>query len=169
MPLPTSGEIRMSQINTELGRASNTMIALDAAENNGYAIINQCSPSRPSGNNPASMSEWRGYNHGASCGSLPTIYLTISLALPQFIYKWESANACGGSTLVNVPGDVYINWTSTRYTSGGLTLEEDVQSVIPSGQSVSGIIDLPPDTTGATATVRSYYIIGADANLVMCS
>lgn len=168
MPLPTSGEIRMSQINTELGRASNTMISLDSAENNGYAIINQCSPSRPSGNNPASMSEWRGYNHGASCGGLPTVYLIAGLTLPQWIWQWSSRSACGGSAL-NAPGDIYINWTITRYTSGGLTLEEDGQSIIPSGQSTAPIIDLPNDTTGSNMAVRSYYILGADANLVMCT
>jgi hypothetical protein len=72
MALPSSGSISMSQINTELGRSSTAAIALDTAENGGYATINVCSASRPSATNPATMSEWRGYNHTASCG--PTTY-----------------------------------------------------------------------------------------------
>jgi len=66
MTLPTSGTIRMSQINTELGRSSTSQISLDTAENGGYARINQNSRSRPSATNPAYMSEWYGYNHRAS-------------------------------------------------------------------------------------------------------
>jgi hypothetical protein len=72
MALPASGIIRMSQINTELGRSSTAAISLDTAENGGYATINVCSPSRPSSTNPATMSEWYSYNHTASCG--PTTY-----------------------------------------------------------------------------------------------
>lgn len=63
MALPTSGTIRMSQINTELGRSASSQISLDTAENGGYARINQASRSRPSATNPAYMSEWYGYDH----------------------------------------------------------------------------------------------------------
>lgn len=64
--MPTSGTIRMSQINIELGRSSATQISLDIAENGGYAIINTASSSRPNGTNPARMSEWYSYNHNAA-------------------------------------------------------------------------------------------------------
>ena len=70
--MPASGTIRMSQINSELGRSSTAQISLDTAENGGYATINTASTSRPSSTNPASMSEWYGYNHNASSSS--TIY-----------------------------------------------------------------------------------------------
>lgn len=68
MPLPSSGQISMSQINTELGRSSTAQISLDAAENGAYGGINVNSASRPNSSNPAAMSEWYGYNHNASGG-----------------------------------------------------------------------------------------------------
>jgi hypothetical protein len=66
MTLVSSGTIRMSDINTELGRSSTATISLDSAENGSYATINTNSTSRPSSTNPASMSEWYGYNHNAA-------------------------------------------------------------------------------------------------------
>ncbi len=73
MALQSSGAISMSQINTELQRSASAQISLDTAENGGYVAINQCSPSRPSSSNPATMSEWYGYNHTAACCNAPTI------------------------------------------------------------------------------------------------
>ena len=67
MPLPSSGSISMSQINTELQRSGSAQISLDTAENGGYGAINTCGSPRPSASNPASMSEWYGYNHTATC------------------------------------------------------------------------------------------------------
>jgi hypothetical protein len=69
MALTSSGEIKMSQINTELGRSSTAAISLDTAENGGYAAINTASSSYPSSANPARMSEWYSYDHNASSGS----------------------------------------------------------------------------------------------------
>ena len=73
MALPSSGAIRMSQLNSELGRSSTAPISLDAAENGSYVAINTCSPSRPSSSNPAALSEWRGYNHSFACCNAPSI------------------------------------------------------------------------------------------------
>jgi len=69
MALTSSGEIKMSQIYTELGRSSTATISLDTAENGGYATINTGSSSYPSSGNPAAMSEWYSYDHSASTGS----------------------------------------------------------------------------------------------------
>jgi len=69
MALQSSGTIKMSEINTELGRSSTATISLDTAENGGYATINTSSASYPSASNPASMSEWYGYDHSASSSS----------------------------------------------------------------------------------------------------
>ncbi len=76
MALQGSGEIRMSQINTELGRGSTSAISLNSAEDGGYAAINSCSPSRPSSSDPARMSEWYGYNHSFACCNAPSISIT---------------------------------------------------------------------------------------------
>ena len=69
MALQSSGTIKMSEINTELGRSSTATISLDDAENGTYATINTASASYPSATNPASMSEWYGYDHSASGSS----------------------------------------------------------------------------------------------------
>lgn len=66
MALQSSGEIKMSQINTELGRTSTANISLDSAESGGYGAINTASPSYPSDARPAAMSEWYSYDHSAS-------------------------------------------------------------------------------------------------------
>jgi hypothetical protein len=71
----------MSQINTELGRASNSQISLDTAENGGYGAINTNSSSRPSSNNPAAISEWWGYNHNA--------------CVPYGTYAYDFCQGCG--------------------------------------------------------------------------
>ena len=75
MALPSSGQISMSQIRTELGIPSQSPFSLDTAENGGYVAINTNSTSRPNSANPAAMSEWYSYNHsavGATCAA-PTI------------------------------------------------------------------------------------------------
>ena len=68
-----SGSVAATGINMELGRSSNSNLSIDAAENGGYGAINTCSPSYPSGSNPASFSEWRNYNHGFACCNAPSI------------------------------------------------------------------------------------------------
>ena len=87
MTLQSSGTIRMSQINTELGRSSTATISLDTAENGGYGAINTNSTSRPSSNNPAAISEWYSYNHNAS---------------PSLTYTYDSlayySDPCSGAT-----------------------------------------------------------------------
>lgn len=65
MALPSSGQISLNDINLELGRTSGTQISLDDAENGTYATINPYSCKRPSSTNPASVSEWHGYDHNA--------------------------------------------------------------------------------------------------------
>lgn len=98
MALPSTGSISMSQINTELGRAAGTNISLNTAEDGGYAAINQKSVAKPSSANPASMSEWRGYNHG--CGQVGISGLT-------------SGQICNGNTilLVATGGMTSYTWT----------------------------------------------------------
>lgn len=68
MALQASGTIKMSEINTELGRTSTATISLDDAESGVYATINTASASYPSNAQPASMSEWYSYDHSAAAG-----------------------------------------------------------------------------------------------------
>ena len=100
MPLQSSGAISMSQINTELGRSSTSGISLDAAENGSYGAINQNSTSRPSSGNPASLSEWYGYNHNASPPVVCDPYGTLidSYCSGCTYYEVFANGACGTYT-----------------------------------------------------------------------
>ncbi len=69
MALQSSGTIKMSEINTELGRSSNATISLDSAESGTYATINTASASYPNNARPAKISEWYSYDHSASAAS----------------------------------------------------------------------------------------------------
>ena len=117
MTMPASGTIRMSQINSELGRSSTAQISLDTAENGGYATINTASASRPSGTNPASMSEWYGYNHNAAPPSTPPTFTWnyIRFGVSRLIIQKNgvtvlSALDSGTGTLTVAAGDVlFIN------------------------------------------------------------
>ena len=107
MTMPSSGTIRMSQINTELGRSSTATISLDTAENGGYVAINTLSSSRPSASNPAAMSEWYSYNHNAG----PASY--------SFAFSSNGTNnvvvACGSYFGLSL-------YSSSSYLYTGLTL-----------------------------------------------
>lgn len=75
MALQSSGAIKMSEINTELGRSSSATVSLDSAESGTYATINTASPSFPSDARPASMSEWYSYDHSYSAYSNDYYYI----------------------------------------------------------------------------------------------
>jgi len=127
MTMPASGAISMSQINTELGRASTTSISLDTAENGGYGAINQASGSKPSASNPAALSEWYSYNHNAS--SQINVSYDITFApyggLANITENGvriirTSSNAAG--TFSSVTGDVIV--ASITSPAGGVRYAE---------------------------------------------
>lgn len=109
MALPSSGTIKMSQINTELGRSSNAQISLDSAENGSYATINTNSASRPSAGNPARLSEWLGYNHTASGGGGSYDYYYAE----EYVCNGSFACSYNGTVLVRVAAGFSPN--SSRY------------------------------------------------------
>ena len=92
MALPSSGALSMNDIRIELGIPSQAPFSLDTAENGGYVAINQCSPSRPSASNPATISEWYGYNHSAACYNIGS----------NFVFSSTTCCAGGGSTTYTV-------------------------------------------------------------------
>jgi hypothetical protein len=120
MPLPSTGSISMSQINLELFRPGSSTISLDAAENGSYGAINTCSASRPSSSNPASMSEWRGYNHEATCCPAAGTYYTQYCSGYDLYYTYHDGSCGYYSSLyqANSPTCGYSTPTcTTRYTA----------------------------------------------------
>ena len=129
MALSATGPLSLGDINAELGRTRTASISLDAAENGSYAAINQNSPSRPSSSNPASVSEWRGYNHTAAAPSLTitsyssgNLYFTISgtgYSPTAITVKTSTTSATGpwsNSTAgTNSPRSVSIPTVTTWY------------------------------------------------------
>lgn len=71
MPISSSstGQVSLNDIRTELGFPNNTNFNLNSAEDGGYVVLNRCSPQKPSSSNPASFSEWHGYDHNAACNA----------------------------------------------------------------------------------------------------
>jgi hypothetical protein len=168
MALPSSGEIKMSQINTELGRASNSSIALNSAEDGGYAAINQCSPNHPNPNNPSTMSEWYGYNHSASCTGLPTIYLDLYVYINQSgvsYFQARASQSCGGSLIngADNPGDIYVYFQFTAinqtFTGGCIILE---------GQNTANFNFPLAYGTPTSWNITSIYIVNGAAQLINC-
>lgn len=97
MALPRGGEISMSQINVELGRSATALIGLDDAENGAYGAINTNSAARPDAANPASMSEWYGYNHTAGPAFSCTFNAGTSVSVGLFSVR-------GIVSIVGIPG-----------------------------------------------------------------
>lgn len=105
MALQSSGTIKMSEINVELGRTSTANISLDDAESGVYATINTASPSYPSNTQPASISEWYSYDHSAAAGYEGLISTASEAA---------SNEACLG---LSATGTVYKDGSSSKPVS----------------------------------------------------
>lgn len=147
MALQSSGTIKMSEINTELGRTSTTANTSLAAQSNGtYATINTANASsdRPNGSSPHSMSEFYSYNHSASSLSSITIKYNSE----------DSSEACSaeltltyyhdGSGETPTEGDtLYSNSSGTTTASSGYYVF---------GDSNAGTFVDDGDVTGETFT-----------------
>ena len=106
MALQSSGTIKMSEINTELGRTSTATISLDSAESGTYATINTASASYPNDARPASISEWYSYDHSAASGYSGNISNRSESSTNE---------ACEG---LDVETAVYKNGTSSTPAAG---------------------------------------------------
>lgn len=165
MALPASGTIRFSQINTELGRSSTAQISLNTAEDGGYAAINTNSASRPSSSNPATMSEWYGYNHSAtparsisfsnlySLGYTGSVSGTVTITGGSYTFQAAAALYYGGGTVscnINVNGNTRsasrggssgTNY-STTFTLGPGTYSYSLSASVSSGSGGSAYINV---------------------------
>ena len=121
MALQSSGTIKMSEINHELGRTSTATISLDSAESGTYGAINTNSGSYPSDARPASMSEWYSYDHSASAS---LYYWDLSNDI-----KWDSA---GTKPIPTSSSNLTISlWIRPQWTATDLNLI--VFDLTPSG------------------------------------
>lgn len=65
MALQSSGQIKFSEVNTELGRTSTTALSIKDAATGAYDAINTNSASYPDSLKPHAISEWYSYDHNA--------------------------------------------------------------------------------------------------------
>ena len=121
MALQSSGTIKMSEINHELGRSGTANISLDSAESGTYGAINTNSASYPSDARPASMSEWYSYNHSATAS---LSYWDLSNDI-----KWDSATT---KPVPTSSSDMTMSlWIRPQWTATDLNLI--VFDLTPSG------------------------------------
>jgi hypothetical protein len=120
MALTSSGQIKVSEINTELGRTSTSSNTSVKNLNTGaHVTINSNSTSKPNSSAPHQMSEFYSYNHSASGATLTQIV---------FYYSSEEGEKCGEDT------------TSTVYYDNSDEIDVDVQLYSDSsgGESAAG-------------------------------
>ena len=184
--LQPSGQISMSQINTELGRASNGQISLNVYSASGTAVvqvgsgtvnINQCSASRPNTSAPTSINEWYSYDHNASCGGGEIYPCTVNSGIgggtSTIIYQ--------SNTLVTYNGNSSY-WFSTQaaaqnaHNFGGASFNpcglfnNAGLSVLPSGTEIQIghiLINLSAPSTYRKCGFCLYYTTGGSYILAL--
>lgn len=159
MTLQASGQISMSEINTELGRASNATISLDTAENGGYAVINTNSASRPSSTNPASMSEWYGYNHNAGGTFTVTVYASLQSSATNET-SWGIYYSINNGSQVTLVSGLANNLTTcvTRGTITGISSGDSVQIWTLKSDGVTGMQYKATNAASSCGTGADYDI-----------
>lgn len=92
MSVPSSGEIRASVIGAEFGRAEGTIFSIYDARNGSYGAINNCSGKRPTANGQSGyeFSDWRGYDHNASCPTILTYMFENSSDVNIRYYAYDN-------------------------------------------------------------------------------
>jgi|694.fasta_scaffold14920_20 hypothetical protein len=122
-----SGSVSATGINLELGKASNSTLSINTAEDGGYGAINQCSPSRPSSTDPASYSEWRNYNHGFACCNTPAITSVSNPTSSSLDVYWVGLSNCSASHI-----EYSTNQSTWSTTSSGCTSPRTISGLASS-------------------------------------
>ena len=165
MPLPSSGQISMGDINVELGRSRSSYIELDNAENGDYGSINTCSPLRPDPGGASSISEWRGYNHSFACCNAPSISsnsvtsssFTINISYTNCSAMHVEYSSNGGSTWSNNSGGCSATATISGLASS-TAYQVRVRITCVSTGGYSGYSNTITVTTSAGCPANGTYL-----------
>lgn len=158
MALPTLGQLSMGDINVEINRSPDAHISLWDAEKGFYATINTNSTEKPNGSKPATIGEWRGYNHDASAPLTisPTFQsvgaaffsFTLQITTPNFwTYSdnafWMGPNTTSGTgnSSISIFGDSNTS-TSSRFGTISITSGNTTVNCFVSQEASSGGGDL---------------------------
>lgn len=112
MALPSSGQISVSQIRTELTSSGRNNYSFSeqmepsfaAGANSGMTPVNQSSTSKPNPTNSDPISEWYSYDHTSfnSCGSTYNLVVGSCLRTYRII---EISGTSGNTSFLSVTGD----------------------------------------------------------------
>jgi len=91
MALQSSGQIKVSEIQSEIGQSASSTFSFSNAVSGSYATINTASASYPDNIAPHAISEWYSYDHSASSN---TYYWDFTSSGEGLIF-----NRTGGTTL----------------------------------------------------------------------
>ena len=132
MALTASGEIKLSQINTELGRTStttNTSLTQCSDGTNGTINTANASADRPNTTAPHSMSEFYSYNHTAS--SVRSFTSSAASRSANCGSDIESTFYHDGESTLPTTGDaVFTNSAGTTAASNGYYLTSTSGGII---------------------------------------
>lgn len=161
MALPTLGQLSMGDINVEINRSLDAHISLWDAERGFYATINTNSTSRPNGSKPATIGEWRGYNHDASASlTISPTFQSVGAGLDVFTLTITTPNSWTYSD--------NAFWINTNTTSG--TGNSSIQIAVQSNQSTSsrfGTVSITSGNTTRNCSV-SQAASGGGGDLIKC-
>ena len=159
MALTSSGQIAMSEINTELGRTSTTAnTSLEDQSDGTYATINVANPSadRPDGSAPHAMSEFYSYNHSAATTVGNPSDTTISFAgapgdaeISHAAVTVAITNGAGGLDIYYTPvsGTIRGGLDVAISTNGGSSYGSDIDVQSSAGFFNDGIADFSGNST----------------------
>ena len=159
MALTSSGQIKMSEINTEFGRTSTTAnSSLEDLSDGTVATINtlNASADRPDGAAPHAMSEFYSYNHSAATTvGNPS---DTSITFIGDVGEGEISHAAVSVAIGNGAGGLDIFYTTTSgiirggldvaiSTDGGNNYGSDIDVQTSAGFFNDGIADFSGDST----------------------